>query len=201
MRRAWIAVPFLLMVANSPAAQALTLNEVNAADFREGQKNPSPAVLTKAQVLLDRARFSPGTIDGKRGENFSNALRAFQKQNGLNENGELDAATWSKLAQGSEPAVIEYTITAQDVKGPFADDIPEKMEKKAALKRLDYTGPDELLAERFHMDEDLLMSLNPGKKFEKAGTVIAVAHVNVKPVALNGRIGKLDVDKSRKQLR
>jgi lipoprotein-anchoring transpeptidase ErfK/SrfK len=202
MRRAWIAVPFLLLLtANPSAAHALTLNEVNTADFKDGQKNQSPALLTKAQVLLDRARFSPGTLDGKRGENFSNALRAFQKENGLQENGELNAETWSKLAQGSEPAVIEYTITAGDVKGPFADEIPEKMEKKAALKRLDYTGADELLAERFHMDEDLLTSLNPGKKFDKAGTVIAVANVNVKPVALKGKIGKLEVDKSRKQLR
>jgi lipoprotein-anchoring transpeptidase ErfK/SrfK len=201
MRRAWIAISLLLMLANPPAAHALTLNEVNAADFKDGQKNQSAALLTKAQVLLDRARFSPGVIDGKSGENFSNALRAFQKENGLQENGELNAETWGKLAQGSEPAVIEYTITAADVKGPFADDIPEKMEKKAKLKRLDYTGADELLAERFHMDEDLLTSLNAGKKFDKAGTVIAVANVNVKPVALKGKIGKLEVDKSRKQLR
>jgi lipoprotein-anchoring transpeptidase ErfK/SrfK len=202
MRRAWVAIPFLLLLAaNPPTARALTLDEVNSADFRDGQKTQSPAVLIKAQVLLDRARFSPGTIDGKRGENFSNALRAFQQENGLDTSGELDAATWGKLAQGSEPSAIEYTITAADVKGPFADEIPEKMEKKAALKRLDYTGADELLAERFHMDEDLLTSLNPGKKFDKAGTVIAVANVNVKPVALNGKIGKLEVDKSRKQLR
>src|SRR5215218_938991 len=123
MRRALFAVPFLLMLANPPAGHALTLNEVNAADFRDGQKSQSGALLTKAQVLLDRARFSPGTLDGKRGENFSNALRAFQKENGLQENGELNAETWSKLAQGSEPAVIEYTITAGDVKGPFADEI------------------------------------------------------------------------------
>src|SRR3954462_11065174 len=202
MRRTGIAIPILLLFAADPlAAKELSLAEVNAADFRDGQKSQSPAVLIKAQVLLDRARFSPGTIDGKRGENFSNALRAFQKENGLEENGELNAEPWSKLSQNAEPVVIEYTTTAQDVKGPFADDIPEKMEKKAALKRLDYTGADELLAERFHMDEDLLTSLNPGKKFDKAGTVIAVANVNVKPVALKGKIGKLEVDKSRKQLR
>ena len=202
MRRAWIAVPIFMLLAAGPlAARELSPADINAADLRDGQKGASQAVLIKAQVLLDRARFSPGTIDGKRGENFSNALRAFQKQNGLAENGELNAETWSKLSQNSEPVVIEYTITAQDVKGPFADNIPEKMEKKAELKRLDHTGPDELLAERFHMDEDLLTSLNPGKKFDKAGTVIAVANVNVKRVALNTKIGKLEVDKTRKQLR
>jgi lipoprotein-anchoring transpeptidase ErfK/SrfK len=201
MRRTWIALPILVLFAAPLAAKELSLAEVNAADFRDGQKSQSPAVLIKAQVLLDRARFSPGTIDGKRGENFSNALRAFQKENGLEENGELNAETWSKLSQNPEPAVIEYTITAQDVKGPFADDIPEKMEKKAALKRLDYTGADELLAERFHMDEDLLTSLNPGKKFDKAGTVITVANVNEKPAALNTKLEKIEVDKQRKIVR
>ena len=189
----------LTLAPAAAAPRALAPNDINGAEL-SGAKN-SEIVNIKAQVLLDRARFSPGAIDGRRGENFSNALRAFQKENGLQENGELNAETWSKLAQNSEPVVIEYTITAQDVKGPFAEEIPDKMEKKAELKRLDYTGADEMLAERFHMDEDLLTSLNPGKKFDKAGTVIAVANVNVKRVALNTKIGKIEVDKSRKQLR
>lgn len=202
MSRAWIGVPILMLLATNPlAARELTLADVNAANFVDGRKNSSQAVLIKAQVLLDRANFSPGTIDGRKGENYANALRAFQQQNGLNASGELDAPTWGKLGQGADPAVIEYTITPQDVKGPFVDEIPEKLEKKAELKRLDYTGPDEMLAERFHMDEDLLTSLNPGKKFDKLGTVITVANVSVKRVALNTKIGKLEVDKTRKQLR
>src|SRR3954449_9365920 len=119
MRRTWIAIPILVLFAAAPlAAKELSLAEVNAADFRDGQKSQSPAVLIKAQVLLDRARFSPGTIDGKRGENFSNALRAFQKENGLKPGGELDTPTWEKLARDDEPVAIEYTISDADVKGP-----------------------------------------------------------------------------------
>ena len=76
----------------------LALEDVNAAELKPNAKAPQ-AVNIKAQVLLDRARFSPGAIDGRRGENFANALRAFQEQNGLTASGELDAATWEKLAQ------------------------------------------------------------------------------------------------------
>ena len=90
---------------------------------------------------------------------------------------------------------------AQDVAGPFAEEIPASYEKKAELKRLDYTGAAEMLAERFHMDEDLLEQLNRGKSFDEAGTVIVVANVNVKPVALTAKVGKLEVDKTRKSVR
>lgn len=192
----------LIALSFAPAAaapRALTLQDVNAAVF-SGGKN-SEAVNIKAQVLLDRARFSPGTIDGRRGENFSNALRAFQEQSGLKASGELDASTWERLSQDAEPATIEYTITSTDVKGPFADDIPDKYDEKAKLKRLDYTSAAEMLAERFHMDEDLLARLNRGKSLDQAGTTITVANINVKPVALHAKLGKIEVDKTRKLVR
>ena len=180
------------------------MQDVNAAEFKSSGKATQAANM-KAQVLLDRAGFSPGAIDGRASDNFENALRAFQKKNALGETGKLDKETWEKLAQSAEPALIEYTITEKDVKGPFADEIPAKYEDKAKLKRLDYTGAAEMLAERFHMDEKFLEELNRGKDFDKAGTVIAVANINVKPVALPKQAGskaaKIEADKGNNVVR
>jgi lipoprotein-anchoring transpeptidase ErfK/SrfK len=188
-------------VSSVAMAGGLSLDDVNGAEFTTPSAKNSRAVNVKAQVLLDRLRFSSGTIDGRRGDNFANALRTFQQQNGLNATGELDAATWKKLTESTDPALIAYTISAADTKGPFAEAVPESYEKKSELKRLDYTGPLELLAERFHMDEELLRDLNRGKSFDQAGTVIAVANVSVKAVALRTKAVKLEVDKTRRSVR
>ena len=204
MRANLLIAAVLAALAFPPAATAaprvLTLQDVNAAELAKAGK-ASQAVNIKAQILLDRANFSPGTIDGRHGENFVNALRAFQQSSGLNASGELDAPTWDRLRQDPAPVLLEYTISRADIAGPFVDKIPKSYEKKAELKRLDYTGPAEMLAERFHMDDDLLEQLNRGKSFDEAGTAIVVANVNVKPVALTTKVGKLEIDKARKSVR
>ena len=191
----------LAMPVHAGVSKGLSLGTINAAEPAKAAAKNSMAVNVRAQVLLDRANYSSGAIDGRHGDNFANALRAFQQQSGLKESGELDLTTWEKLAQGSEPAMIEYTITRQDVRGPFAERIPDDYKKKVELKRLDFTGPREALAERFHMDEDLLEALNKGKAFDQAGTVIVVANVNVKPVALKAKVAKIEVDKSNNTVR
>jgi lipoprotein-anchoring transpeptidase ErfK/SrfK len=196
-----LAILVAVLLAAPATAEKLSLESVNSVQFDKSAARRSAALRVKAQVLLDRASFSPGPIDGQRGDNYVNALRAFQQKNGLSASGELDDATWNKLTESPEPAVTEYTISAADIKGPFVERIPDDYEEKAALARLDYTGPVELLAERFHMDEALLRRLNPGRSFDQAGTVIAVANVNVKPVALQARSVKLEVDKARNAVR
>jgi lipoprotein-anchoring transpeptidase ErfK/SrfK len=191
----------LLLVCTGPAhAAGLTLDAVNKAEFSPGKsKGLNPATL-KAQVLLDRARFSPGVIDGTGGENFKKALTAFQRRQKLKTTGRLDAATWEKLnVNGSEPALTEYALKDADVKGPFVEKIPQKMEEMAQLKSLGYTSSVELLSEKFHIDEKLLKSLNPGKQFRDAGETIIVP--NVEQRGERARVSKIEVDKRHKVLR
>jgi len=201
--KVWVRVLFgLLPMAGAAAApQGLDLEAVNAAAFsHKPEKGVSP-VLIKAQVLLDRASFSPGAIDGRNGENMQNAIKAFETARGLKADGALDEELWAKLNEASsDPALIAYTITDEDVKGPFAE-IPDKMEEQADLERLSYSSPEELLAEKFHMDIDLLKDLNPGKRFDRAGESVVVA--NVAPAAAREPmdIEKIEVVKSEHLLR
>jgi lipoprotein-anchoring transpeptidase ErfK/SrfK len=176
-----ILVPVVLVfgftgpIAAAPRVAATAVNEANFSELKP--KQISPAAI-KAQVLLDRAGFSPGVIDGHWGENAQKAAKVFQRGNGLPETGRLDRGTWDKLtASASEPVLVDYEISRNDVKGPFVKKLPQKLEQQAELKRLSYTSPAEALAERFHMDVDLLRALNPGKDFKKAGERIAVAAV------------------------
>jgi lipoprotein-anchoring transpeptidase ErfK/SrfK len=129
-----------------------------------------------AQVALDRAGFSPGEIDGRRGKNTEAALRAFQKAQGLTETGALDTSTIAKLSAVVENPLATYAITAEDAAGPFVQAIPADMLKKAKLPALGYVSIRELLGERFHVNPALLVRLNPGAPF-KQGDVIQVPNV------------------------
>jgi lipoprotein-anchoring transpeptidase ErfK/SrfK len=165
------------LIAMPALAGPPSRDDVNEAGFSEPTgKQISPVVL-KAQVLLDRTRFSPGVIDGFLGDNFSTALKAFEQSQDLVPDGKLDPEVWAKLLGTSDqPVLVAYTITEEDVKGPFVD-IPDKFENQSKLDRMAYTGPAEMIAERFHMDIDLLELLNEGKSLDRAGTEIVVADV------------------------
>jgi lipoprotein-anchoring transpeptidase ErfK/SrfK len=193
---------FALSPSHAPAAETLNAATVNQAQLSPKSKAgalPS-AVLLRAQVLLDRANFSPGVIDGKSGENARQAIAAFQKALGLRADGKLDRETFAKLvATGSEPALVAHTIGESDVKGPFVANMPKDLEHMAQLDHLGYAGPLALLAEKFHASEALLQALNPGQKFDAAGASIMVP--NVRAAHPKGPVVKIEVDKPGKGLR
>ncbi|HZW18745.1 MAG TPA: L,D-transpeptidase [Luteimonas sp.] len=169
-------------------AHALSAKTVNSADATGGD-----AGLLRAQVLLDRAWFSPGEIDAGAGSNTRRAIAAYQRSRDLPDSGELDDATWKSLNANAPDVLVRYTVTAGDAAGPYAR-LPDDMMEKAKLDTLGYASALEMLAEKFHASPKLLQRLNPVAAFGKAGTRLLVP--NVAGVGELGKAAKVVVDKS-----
>ncbi|WP_216936154.1 MULTISPECIES: L,D-transpeptidase [unclassified Acinetobacter] len=174
------AAPTSKTPTSSAAAKASwTLEGLNNADWYENIGKGQFPVYARAHVMLNNAHASPGAIDGTSGKNTLKAIASFQQMNGIKPTGTLTKETWDALVakQGSKPAFIEYTITEDDLKGPYAQSIPRDYALQAKMKGLYYTRVSEMLGEKFHMDEDFLKKLNPKATFKKVGEKLIVANI------------------------
>jgi lipoprotein-anchoring transpeptidase ErfK/SrfK len=159
--------------STSGQADTMSLN----ADVPMGRLDTRAYRSLALQVALDRAGFSPGELDGAAGANTRRALQAFRDARGLPLTGELDDRTIEILGEPFRNPIATYAISADDVAGPFVEDVPADMMKKAELPALAYTSVTELLAERFHASPKLLDRLNPKATFAR-GEVIYVPNVD-----------------------
>ncbi|MCY0095855.1 L,D-transpeptidase [Hoeflea ulvae] len=158
----------------------------------------SKAQVAALQVFLDRNGVSPGVIDGRMGSNVTKALDAWFEETGERIDPADTDLIVSRLAAGGGLAFTTYTITAEDAAGPFIASIPSDYAEKAQLERLSYTSTVEMLAERFHMDEDYLKALNPGVDFTLPGVQIKVVGIGEEKT---GVVTRIVADKARKQVR
>ncbi len=164
--------------------KGLDPNAINAAPVVVPLKGDvaGPSVL-KTQVFLDRSGFSVGALDGRWGRNTAIALWWFQRARGLNipDPGAMDEQTYRTLAAtvgANQQALVQHTLTDEDVKGPFVT-VPEDVYDKEKLDCLCYESLKEKLAEQFHTTTDFLDLLNPDVKFSEltAGQSIWVPNV------------------------
>ncbi len=129
-----------------------------------------------AQVLLDRAGFSPGVIDGMAGISFEAALKGFQTVRGLQASGKLDNPTRQALLQDRAPSVRRLRIDESDARGPFTP-IPKEPEDQAKMERLAYRNLLEKIAEKFHTTPATIIALNDPRQVLAAGTILRLPNV------------------------
>ncbi|MDT0631082.1 L,D-transpeptidase family protein [Rubrivirga sp. S365] len=187
--------------ADAARSNPETLDDVASADWSGplylplGGDVEGPSVV-KLQVLLDRAGFSPGQIDGRWGDNTELAVAWLQKVEGLKTTGIVDAATVEALARrAGSPSELATTrqLTADDVEGPFKT-IPSDVYERAEMDRLGYESLGEKLGEEFHVAPELLARLNDGADLDglSAGDELLVPNVLDEPRS-SGDVASLEI--------
>ena len=199
------AVILTAFVTAHSTARALEVQQINDAQFgvveqltQRGAVEAKPVgldpLVVKIQTLLGRRSISPGVIDGLDGENYRKAIAQFRRQEGLGEGEKLDEGVWRALGKvGADPIVREYKITEKDAAYDFADEIPADYAKQSKMKRLSFTSPVEMYAERFHMGENLLRAMNPKAAFKEGDTLLVVS---IKREARKGAASLIEANKT-----
>jgi lipoprotein-anchoring transpeptidase ErfK/SrfK len=169
--------------------EAAAINDSNQGGIGPNAKGSG---VVRAQILLDRAHFSCGEIDGNYGSNLEKTVSAFQRARDLPVNGAVGPETWAALNADQAPALVSYMIAEEDVAGPFVK-VPADLMEQAKLPSLGYESPLDGLGEKFHASPMLLKALNPGSTFDKEGELILVPSV----ISLSpGRAASVVVSKS-----
>lgn len=164
-----------------------TAQKVNAAKWQAG-KEINRDTGAKIQALLNWSQHGVGPVDGYWGKNTKKAMQAFQKANNLQVTDNLNDETWQALTASerlmSEPVLVNYTLSNDDVNIKTTT-IPAGAEAKAELEGMYYETVTEALAEKFHMSEKYLKSLNPNSKFSAGDTITVYnpGNPNTKPVS------------------
>lgn len=201
--RILLTMAILLAGSHVASSYPLTSDEFDEIAIAGTQQyNPAPKqrseTITKLQIVMDRAGFSPGVIDGLNTQRFRKALATFNKSQqqaiSVNDPGRIDQL----LIEKGGPAFVEYTITDEDLQYKYTPEIPHRYIEQASMGRINFKSIQEMLAERFHMDEAFLTELNAGADFGKAGTSIMVASFGKD---LQKRVTRIEADKTNLQLR
>lgn len=196
---------FLVFALAAPPAFAAEIDAaaINVAEpSKKTLSNDKPtAAGVRLQVLLDRAHFSPGEIDGRFGENAKKALRAYAEARQLPVSDAVTDDVWTALRADDRPVTMTYAITEQDVAGPFLKKLPSRMEDMKELTKLGFTSAREALAEKFHMSEQLLVALNSGRHFDRAGDTIVVVDTSGAGEGIPTKAERIEVDKIRQTVK
>jgi lipoprotein-anchoring transpeptidase ErfK/SrfK len=133
---------------------------------------PKISPVLELQILLDRAGFSPGEIDGNSGMNTKRVVSVYLESHSLASQSAVQTALQALKQTDSADPLEEYKIISEDVQGLFNSEIPKDYMAKAELPALGYTSPLELLGEKFHSSPLLLQKLNPKAEFQEGENIL-----------------------------
>ncbi len=139
--------------------------------------SPINGTFFHAQVLMSVHGFSPGVIDGKKGQSFQLALKSFQEARGLKKTGELDQDTRRALLQANRPSTVMARLGPDDLRHQYVYPFPGEPEDQAELKFLGYRNMLEKLAERYHTTPATIVALNGPDKRVGPGQVLRMPNV------------------------
>ena len=177
-------LPTIKYTTDNLSAAAQKVNEASWTENSNIDRNLG----TKLQALLNWHHNGVGAVDGYWGKNTRKAMQAFQKANGLSITDTLNDETWQALTKNeklmAQPVLVNYQLSEADINVKTTT-IPAETTEKAKLEGMYYESLTEALAEKFHISEKYLKSLNPNASFT-AGETITVynpSSPNNKPVS------------------
>lgn len=193
-----LTVLAMLMAPSLPAAAQMSKSVIDAAEYDGGALPEGQSPLTmKVQILLDRAGISPGVIDGYSGGMTATALRQFEALFTADADGRLDPETWRLLlaAGGERPVMQHVTLSESDIPRVVGD-LPVDYARLAQRDWLGFESAAEGLAERFHMDVEVLRQMNPRSRFAAGETILVAA-----PGAdMSGKVARIEIDRDDRRL-
>lgn len=157
---------------------------------------PPQQHVLRLQVELDRQGFSAGSIDGRWGSQTAEALKAWQRRQGLRVTGEWNADVSNRFAAVTNHIAM-HIVMPEDL----ADlgRIPDTWPEKAALPAMGYETLQEKLAERYHARPSLLEQLNPKLRWPNppVGSLVYVPNADTTRERLP-KASRLEVNLDRK---
>lgn len=153
--------------------------------------------ILEAQIELHRRGFSCGSVDGVMGPQTAAALRAFQRANGLNETGTLNAETKTQLRL-TAPAFGTHVLSDEDVASLRR--LPTTWLERSQQTALTHSSTLELIAERYRASPRFIRALNPEIDWIEieAGTAVSVPSLG--RVGLTGQAAEIRIRLEEREL-
>jgi lipoprotein-anchoring transpeptidase ErfK/SrfK len=140
------------------------------------KENPPVTNWIEAQVELHRRGYSCGSIDGVRGVQTAEAMKAFQRNEGLPVTGDLDKAT-RELLRLTSPPIALHTFTTEEY--ARIQPVPDTWLGKSQSPALHYGSALESVAEQYRANPKFVRALNPGINWDEIlpGAILQVPAV------------------------